>query len=100
MNILKNLYRKITAGKKYNSKTYIEWLRSLGVNIGERTVIFDPEHTLIDITRPWLINIGRDVQITSGVTILTHGYDWSVLKGKYGQVLGSSGGYILEIMCL
>lgn len=23
--------------------------------------------------------------------ILTHGYDWSVLKGKYGEVLGSAG---------
>lgn len=23
--------------------------------------------------------------------ILTHGYDWSVLKGKFGEVLGSAG---------
>lgn len=38
-----------------------------------------------------MIEIGNDVQITSGVTLLTHGYDWSVLKGVYGEVLGSSG---------
>lgn len=39
-----------------------------------------------------MISIGDDVQITSGVTILSHGFDWSVLKGTYGEVLGSSGG--------
>lgn len=38
-----------------------------------------------------MIDIGEKVQITSGVTILTHGYDWSVLKGVYGNILGSSG---------
>lgn len=43
------------------------------------------------MTRPWLINIGNDVQITEGVTILTHDYAWSVLKGVYGDILGSSG---------
>ena len=37
------------------------------------------------------INAGSNVNITEGVTILTHGYDWSVLKVKYGDVLGSAG---------
>jgi hypothetical protein len=32
------------------------------------------------------------VKITEGVTILTHGFDWSVLKGVYGDILGSGGG--------
>ena len=45
------------------------------------------------MTRPWLIDIGNDVQITDGVTLLTHGYDWAVLKGVYGDILGS-GGYM------
>ena len=49
------------------------------------------EAVLIDLTRPWLIDIGQNVQITIGVKILTHGYDWSVLKGKYGEILGSAG---------
>lgn len=61
------------------------------MTIGERTTIFDPKSTIIDETRPWMIKIGKDVQITAGVTILTHGYDWSVLKGVYGEVLGSAG---------
>ena len=63
----------------------------MGMRIGERTTIFNANTVLIDKTRPWLIEIGDDVQITRGVVILTHGYDWSVLKGKYGEVLGSAG---------
>lgn len=66
-------------------------MRGIGVEIGKRTTIFNPDSVCIDITRPWLVKIGDDVQITSGVTILTHGFDWSVLKGVYGEVLGSSG---------
>lgn len=46
-----------------------------------------------------MIKIGNDVQITAGITILSHGFDWVVLKGVYGEVLGSSGGgWKLETM--
>ena len=62
------------------------------MRIGEGTKLFSkPSGVLIDLTRPWLIDIGKNVQITIGVKILTHGYDWSVIKGKYGEVLGSAG---------
>lgn len=89
--LIKNFFKKIIYKEKYSSQAYINWLRKQGMKIGERTKIFAPTKTTIDITRPWLIEIGNDVQITEGVTILTHGYDWSVLKGVYGEVLGSSG---------
>lgn len=46
---------------------------------------------MIDPTRPWMIEIGNDVKITHGVIILTHGFDWAVMKGVYGEVLGSAG---------
>lgn len=88
---LKNFFKKIRYGERCDSQTYIKYLKKKGVTIGDRTVIFDPQTTIIDETRPWMIEIGNDVQITSGVTLLTHGYDWSVLKGVYGEVLGSSG---------
>lgn len=88
---LKNVFRRIKYGVRYNSDSYINYLKKLGVTIGERTTIFDPKSKIIDETRPWMIKIGKDVQITAGVTILTHGYDWSVLKGVYGEVLGSAG---------
>ena len=76
---------------KSSSERYIKYLRKLGLKIGERTTIYSPRHSLIDVTMPFLIDIGDDVQITKGVTILTHGYDWSVLKHCYGDVLGSCG---------
>lgn len=70
-------------------------MKEQGCTIGERVVFFDPQSTTVDTTRPWLIEIGNDVQIPYGVSILTRGYDWSVLKGKYGDVLGSSGKVII-----
>lgn len=74
---------------KITSEEYINSLRNKGVAIGERTVFFDPASVIIDVQQPSLIEIGKDVQITHGVIILTHGYDWSVLKHRYGDVLGS-----------
>ena len=63
-----------------------------GMRIGEGTEVFArPTNILIDTTRPWLIEIGRNVQLTAGVKILTHGYDWAVLKAKYGDIYGSAG---------
>lgn len=88
---IKELIKKLIMGRRYSSETMIKYYRSLGMEIGEGTTVFDPITVLIDETRPWLVKIGNDVKITKGVTILTHGYDWSVLKGVYGDILGSSG---------
>lgn len=76
---------------RVDQDTYLRYLKENGAQIGERVRIFYPHSTFIDDTRPWMISIGNDVQITSGVRILTHGYDWSVLKGLSGIVLGSCG---------
>lgn len=93
--MVRTLIRKIIYGVKSSSETYIEYLRDLGIKIGEGTTIYVPTKTQIDTTRPWLISIGNNVKITEGVTILTHGFDWSVLKGVYGDVLGSGGGVVI-----
>ena len=90
--MIRRLLKKIIYGTKASSKSYINYLCKIGANIGEGTVIYSPTKTLIDETRPFLIHIGKNVQICQGVSILTHGYDWSVIKGKYGEVIGSSGG--------
>lgn len=95
MNIIKKCLRKIILREKCDSETYVNYLRKKGCKIGEGTVFFKPNHVEIDSTRPWLINIGKNVQITKDVTILTHGYDWSVIKGKYGTILGSSGKVVI-----
>lgn len=88
---LKLRVKRLIDGPKATSKDYVEHLRSLGMVIGDNTVIYSPKHCTVDITRPWMIEIGSNVSITEGVTILTHGYDWSVFKGMYGDVLGSAG---------
>lgn len=77
--------------RKSSSSSYINYLKKIGCQIGNDVSIYSPFSVTIDETRPWLIEIGNHVKITRGVTILTHGYDWSVLKSKYGEILGSSG---------
>lgn len=90
-NAIKNFIRYMVYGERASSEKYISYLRSLGCKIGEDVTIYAPTKTEIDITRPWMIEIGAHVNITQGCTILTHGYDWSVLKAVYGDILGSSG---------
>lgn len=91
LNLLKEIAKKIVYGPRADSDHYVRYLRSLGCRIGDGTCIFSPTKTLIDTQRPWMIDIGEHVQITEGVKILQHGYDWSVFKHKYGRVLGSCG---------
>lgn len=88
---IKQIIKKVIKGPKASSTDFINYLRSLGMVIGDNTVIYSPDYCVIDQTRPWMIEIGSNVSITTGVTILTHGYDWSVFKGMYGDVLGSAG---------
>ena len=90
MSLKRWIKRKIL-GPKADPQSYVQYLRSLGVAVGERTTIYEPSSVCIDVTRPFLLTIGDDVKITRGVTILTHGYDWSVLAGTRDVVLGSSG---------
>ena len=91
MSKIKKYIKRLLCSFRCDQESYIAHLRKGGAEIGERVRIFDPQTTIIDGTRPFMIKIGDDVQITSGVTILTHGYDWSVLKGMYGEVSGSCG---------
>ena len=85
------LIRKIVIGYKSDSVSYIRYLKFLGMEIGDNCYVWSPMQTLIDQTRPWAIKIGNNVNIATGVKILTHGYEWSVLKYKYGKVYGSYG---------
>lgn len=91
MSLIKKMYRKLLFHHRSDSDSMIKYLRSKGMQIGERVRFFSPETTEIDVTRPYMISIGNDVQITKGVTILTHGYDWAVIKGMTGEILGSAG---------
>ena len=88
---LKKKIKKLLNNHRYSSESYIRYLKDKGMRIGSGTRLFSPETIIIDSSRAWLVEIGNNVQITADVTILTHGFDWSVIKGVSGEVLGSSG---------
>lgn len=87
---LKNIFHRYYSRR--SSESWLNYLREHGARIGDGTILHtNPAFVLIDTTRPWLIDIGKNVQITRDVKILTHGYDWSTLKAEYGEINGSSG---------
>lgn len=91
IKIIIKIYKKILYGYKSDSKSYIRYLKGKGVTIGENVSFYEPYTNYIDTQKPWLVTIGNNVEITRGVTILTHGYDWCVFKQLYGDVIGSRG---------
>lgn len=89
MKKLKTIIKRIVYGKFSDSKSYVKYLRKIGCRIGNGTSFINPRSTMIDETRPWMVSIGEGCCITSGVTILTHDYGWSVVKAQTGEIIGS-----------
>ena len=78
------------------SDRYIDYLREKGVTIGENCHFFGRHLLFLDLTRPSLIEIGNKVMLTRGVMLLTHGYEWCVLRELHGEVIGKSGAIKIE----
>ncbi len=90
--MIKRILRRLFFREKADSASFVAFLRKKGVKIGDNVRFFSPPHTVVDITCPWLLSIGDDVNITHGVIILTHDYSWSVLRAdreKPGRILGA-----------
>ncbi|MDB8438117.1 acyltransferase [Turicibacter sanguinis] len=88
---IKKILKRLIIGPKADVLDYVKYLKKIGMKIGEEVYIWSPLQTTIDESRPYLLEIGNNVNITTGVRILTHGYDWSVLKSITGKVYGSAG---------
>lgn len=91
MNIIK-LLKKIIKYKGLptrNSTIFIKYLKNEGVKIGENCVFYSPKEVKIDLQNPYMIQLGNNVRITSGVQILTHDYSFSVLAAVKGDLVGS-----------
>lgn len=71
---IKRLARRLVFGYRESSESYLAHLRKLGAKIGDDVTIFCPLHTTIDVTAPYLLEIGSHVGITGPATILTHDY--------------------------
>lgn len=93
---LKEIIKVAILGYRATSDSYIEHLKNIGVEVGNDVVLFRPMNTTIDTQNPHLLKIGNHVMITGPVTILTHDYSWSVLKRKYGEILGNQQETVLE----
>jgi acetyltransferase-like isoleucine patch superfamily enzyme len=76
---------------KTSSDRFVWWLRRRGVKVGDQVVFHQRKNVTIDLTRPCLLEIGNNVHFTQGLTILTHGYDWIVLRNLFHEVIASSG---------
>lgn len=78
--------------KFFNSSTALcEKLRRGGALIGKGCIFRDPHSTRIDMTRPWLISIGDNVDMNVNFQIWTHDWASRVFINKYGSMLNSSG---------
>ena len=95
---LKNKIKVKILGYKATSESYITYLRKIGVQVGEDVVLYRPLNTTIDVQNPHLLEIGNHVMMTGPVTILTHDYSWSVLKRKYGEIVGNQKYTVLKII--
>lgn len=91
----KFLLRHGIGNYRNDSDAYIAFLKRKGVKIGTNVRIFQPKTVTIDHTRPSLLEIGSNVVITHGASILTHGYDWFVLQNLYHETIGSSGRVVI-----
>ena len=79
-----------------NFSSYVAYLRANGITIGKNFRIFgNMKYAGIDTTRPSLVKIGDNVQIVSPFTLLTHGFEWSVFRIKYDEILGSAGKVVI-----
>lgn len=74
-----------------NSRSYVAYLRSRGIRIGEDCIFRDPLRTRIDVSRPALVSIGSNVDINMYFQILTHDWTSFVFRNKYHDFVNSSG---------
>lgn len=89
--LIKELIKRIVKQEKYNSATYINFLRKRGIAIGDNCDIFSPVTTYIDCQNPHMIKIGNNVKIAEGSKLLTHDFSWCVSSNIDGLITGSVG---------
>ncbi|WP_311794553.1 acyltransferase [Alicyclobacillus acidiphilus] len=74
MYLIKTAVFKITGKHESLMRLRVDSARARGVRIGDNVRLFSP----IDTTEPYLVEIGRNVTISSGVRFVTH--DNSITK--------------------
>lgn len=72
-------------------ETYLNYLRRQGIRIGKNCTIGPARTIEIDLTRPCLVEIGDNVRMLKGFTLLTHDFVTAAFITRYGEFLPSSG---------
>lgn len=88
--MFKRVINKMLYPETYSSEAYINYIRKRGGTVGRECHIFNPNTVTIDMTRPYLIEIGNNVVITKNVTILTHDYSHTVMRKRFGIQCGDA----------
>ena len=78
-----------------NSNSFITYLRSKGVTIGENCIMRSPSTTRIDLQRPELITIGNNVDMNMNFQIMTHDWGSLVFRAKYHDFINSTGKVVI-----
>lgn len=89
--LIRNLLSRINNCYRLTSEELVESLRKRGVLIGENVNFRFPEHTIIDITRPSLVEMGNNLDINDNFTVLTHDFGTFVFRNLYHDFVNSSG---------
>ncbi len=95
VSLLKRIVRKICNRInnyiRISSDEFVEQLRKEGAKVGENVLFRYPEHTLIDMTRPSLIEMGNNLDINDNFTVLTHDFGTYVFRNLYHDFVNCSG---------
>ena len=74
-----------------SNKSFCKYLKNGGVSLGRNVNFRYPRHTTIDSSRPYLIEIGDNVDINDNFTIMTHDFSSFVFRNLYHDFVPSSG---------
>lgn len=86
--VLKSIREKVA---KRSSMSYVKYLRSRGIQVGDGTYFQDPKFTEIDCTRPSLVTIGENCFFNKHVEFHTHDWVSHVFLHSGRDMVNSSG---------
>lgn len=92
MRIFKKIFNRLRYIRAIRSSSnFINYLRNIGMTIGEDCFFQSPKTATIDPTRPVLIDIGNHCYFLENFTLLTHDNITKVFGPIYHEFIPSSG---------
>ena len=88
---IKKLRRKILYNYRADARKYARRLNQMGARIDENIHMSVPESVRLDETTPYMLEIGENVWLAEGVSILTHDASWLILMREDGEIRGHIG---------